>query len=140
MPDGNDRSKKTFSRRELRWFGPLFALFIALIGWMLWESGVGWNVLSVLAIAAGSLIVVYYLVPPLQRPLYRGWMFSVMPIGWIVSHLLLSVIYYLLLTPIGLIMKAVGYDPMRRKLEPNRETYWVNRQKSEDPQRYFKQY
>ncbi len=132
--------KKTFSRRELRWFGPLFALFIALIGWMLWESGVGWNVLSVLAIAAGSLIFVYYLVPPLQRPLYRGWMFSVMPIGWIVSHLLLSVIYYLLLTPIGLIMKAVGYDPMRRKLEPNRETYWVNRQKSEDPQRYFKQY
>ena len=99
--------KKTFSRRELLWFGPLFAL---------------------------------YLFPSLQRPLYRGWMFSVMPIGWIVSHLLLSVIYYLLLTPIGLIMKAVGYDPMRRKLEPNQETYWVNRQKSEDPQRYFKQY
>ena len=132
--------KKTFSRRELLWFGPLFALFIALIGWVLWQSGVGWDILSVLAIAAGLLIVVYYLVPPLQRPLHRGWMFSVMPIGWIVSHLLLSVIYYLLLTPIGLIMKAVGYDPMRRKLEPNRETYWVNRQKSEDPQRYFKQY
>jgi len=132
--------KKTFSRRELLWFGPLFALFIALIGWVLWRSGVGWNILSILAIATGLLIVVYYLFPSLQRPLYRGWMFSVMPIGWIVSHLLLSAIYYLLLTPIGLIMKAVGYDPMRRKLEPNLETYWVNRQKSEDPQRYFKQY
>ena len=107
---------------------------------MLWQSGVGWNILSVLAIAAGLLIVVYYLVPPLQRPLYRGWMFSVMPIGWIISHLLLSAIYYLLLTPIGLIMKVVGYDPMRRKLEPSQETYWVKRQKSEDPQRYFKQY
>lgn len=132
--------KKTFSRRELLWFGPLFALFIALIGWVLWQSGVGWNILSVLAIAAGLLIVVYYLVPPLQRPLYRGWMFSVMPIGWIISHLLLIAIYYLLLTPIGIIMKVVGYDPMRRKLEPGQKTYWVKRQKPEDPQRYFKQY
>ena len=132
--------KKTFSRRELLWFGPLFALFIALIGWVLWQSGVGWDILSVLAIAAGLLIVVYYFVPSLQRPLYRGWMFSVMPIGWIISHLLLIAIYYLLLTPIGIIMKVVGYDPMRRKLEPSQKTYWVKRQKSEDPQRYFKQY
>ena len=132
--------KKTFSRRELLWFGPLFALFIALIGWVLWQSGVGWDILSVLAIAAGLLIVVYYLVPPLQRPLYRGWMFSVMPIGWIISHLLLIAIYYLLFTPIGIIMKVVGYDPMRRKLEPGQRTYWVKRQKPEDPQRYFKQY
>ena len=63
-----------------------------------------------------------------------------MPIGWVISHLLLSIIYYLLLTPIGIIMRLVGYDPMKRKLEKKRETYWVTRQQVRDPNRYFKQY
>ncbi len=132
--------KKDFSRKELGWFGPLFALFIAIICWILWRSGVSSKLITSLAVATAVLIVVYYLVPRLQRPLYRGWMFSVMPIGWVVSHLLLSLIYYLLFTPIGLIMRAVGYDPMRRKLEKDRETYWVPRQSPSDPKRYFKQY
>jgi len=132
--------KKNFSRRELGWFGPLFAIFVAIIGFILWRSGVGRDMLTLLAMGAGILIAVYYLVPPLQRPLYRGWMLSVMPIGWIVSHLLLSLIYYLLLTPIGIIMRVVGYDPLQRTLDRQKETYWVRRQQTDDPNRYFKQY
>ncbi|MEC8336766.1 MAG: SxtJ family membrane protein, partial [Planctomycetota bacterium] len=125
---------------ELLWFGPLFALFTGLICWVLWRCGVPTMPLTLLAIAALIVIIVYYLFPALQRPFYRGWMFSVMPIGWVISHLLLSIIYYLLLTPIGIIMRLVGYDPMKRKLEKKRETYWVARQQVRDPNRYFKQY
>ena len=132
--------KQTFSRKELLWFGPLFALFTGLICWVLWRCGVPTMPLTLLAIAALIVIIVYYLFPDLQRPFYRGWMFSVMPIGWVISHLLLSIIYYLLLTPIGIIMRLVGYDPMNRTLEKKRETYWVARQQVRDPNRYFKQY
>ena len=132
--------KQTFSRKELLWFGPLFALFTGLICWVLWRCGVPAMPLTLLAIAALIVIIVYYLFPALQRPFYRGWMFSVMPIGWVISHLLLSIIYYLLLTPIGIIMRLVGYDPMNRTLEKKRETYWVARQQVLDPNRYFKQY
>ena len=132
--------KQTFSRNELLWFGPLFALFTGLICWVLWRCGVPAMPLRLLGIAALIVIVVYYLFPALQRPFYRGWMVSVMPIGWGLSHLLLSIIYYLLLTPIGIIMRLVGYDPMKRKLEKKRETYWVARQQVRDPNRYFKQY
>ena len=74
--------KQTFSRNELLWFGPLFALFTGLICWVLWRCGVPAMPLTLLAVAALVVIFVYYLFPALQRPFYRGWMFSVMPIGW----------------------------------------------------------
>jgi hypothetical protein len=132
--------KKTFTRKELLWFGPLFAVFIGMLCWILWHSGVSFNVLVFLAIAATVLILIYYLVPRLQRPFYRGWMFSVMPVGWVVSHLLLILIYYLLLTPIGITMRIVGYDPMKRKLDKDRETYWIPHEPVSDRTQYFKQY
>ena len=132
--------KKTFSRNELLWFGPLFAIFMGIICWILWRCGVPSTPIALLALAAFILIVFYYLFPAIQRPVYRGWMFSVLPIGWVMSHILLTLIYYLLLTPIGLIMRIVGYDPMQRKLEKNKQTYWIARQEENDPKRYFKQY
>ena len=92
---------------------------MAIICVVLWRSGVSPDVILYVACASGAVIVVYYLIPRLRRPLYRGWIYSVIPIGWLVSHLLLIIIYYLLFTPVGLVMRLVGYDPMRRKLEEN---------------------
>ena len=82
--------KKGFSHKELQWFGPLFALYMAIICVVLWRSGVSTDIILYVAFPSGAVIMVYYLVPRLRRPLYRGWIYSVIPIGWLVSHLLLS--------------------------------------------------
>jgi hypothetical protein len=72
--------------------------------------------------------------------MYIGWMYLAFPIGWTVSHVLLAVTYYLVLTPIGLIMRAVGRDPMRRRLDPEAKSYWIEHRPDRDPSRYFRQY
>ena len=54
--------KKGFSHKELQWFGPLFALFMAIICVILWRSGVSPDVILYVAYASGAVIVVYYLV------------------------------------------------------------------------------
>ena len=132
--------KKDFTRRELLWFGPLFALFVGIVGSILiYRFGAHTAAYVLWAVAAG-LMVVYYLVPAIRRPVYLGWLYAVMPIGWVISHLLLAAIYYLLITPIGLLMRLVGYDPMKRRLDPSADTYWIKREPIQEMKRYFQQY
>ncbi|MDH3719217.1 MAG: SxtJ family membrane protein [Planctomycetota bacterium] len=132
--------KKDFSRRELLWFGPLFALFVGIVGAILiYRFHVNIAAFVLWAISA-VLIVIYYVIPAVRRPVYLGWMYAVMPIGWVISHVLLTGIYLLLITPIGLLMRLVGYDPMKRRFDRSAETYWVTREPTPDMNRYFKQY
>ena len=99
--------KKEFSKTELLWFGPLFALFVGIIASILIRRFHWSQAALVLCGLASVLIVVYYLAPALQTRIYRGWMLSVAPIGFVVSHLLLALVFYLVLTPIGLAHEAV---------------------------------
>ncbi|REJ65498.1 MAG: hypothetical protein DWQ31_17855 [Planctomycetota bacterium] len=132
--------KQTFSRRELLWFGPLMALFAGLLGWFVMRQFEADRVAYGLWGAAGVLIAVYYAVPRWQAAIFKGWIYAFMPIGWVVSHVLLAIIYYLLLTPIGLLMKVCGYDPMQRKFDRTAESYWIRRDTDRDKSTYFKQY
>ena len=67
-------------------------------------------------------------------------MYAVYPIGWTVSHLALAVVYYLVVTPIGLLMRLFGRDPMRRKFDPSATTYWQPHESPDEPERYFRQF
>lgn len=78
--------------------------------------------------------------PEAGRQTYVYWMVAVVPIGWTISHLLLAVVYYLVLTPIGLIMRLSGYDPMHRKPDRSMNTYWIEHEAVQSVDRYFRQY
>ena len=78
--------------------------------------------------------------PRLGRRTYVGWMYSSLPIGWTISHFVLGAVYYLVLTPIGLVMRWVGRDPMKRRFEPSTPSYWVEREVRSDPDSHFRQF
>ncbi len=132
--------KKDFTPRELLWFGPLFALFAGLIGMIILRRFEAPRVAYGIWSVAAAIIVLYYAIPPIRKPLYLGWIYSAFPIGWVISHVLLIAIYYLLITPIGILMKLVGYDPMTRTFDKNESSYWVKRDPNLEKSRYFKQY
>ena len=62
------------------------------------------------------------------------------PIGFVVSHVLIAAIYYLVFTPMGLFFKLVGRDAMHRKLDPKAASYWHVRGPQRPAASYFKQY
>ena len=93
-----------------------------------------------LASIGAVLSIVAFLFPPFAQRLFVVWMTAVFPIGWTISHLLIGVIFFLLITPMGLVMRLFGRDTMGRKFEPQRESYWVPHQAPPDKQRYFRQY
>ena len=128
------------SPKVLRWFGVLLGLFFLLVGGVLyWRAGPG-TAPKVLFALAGVLPALYYLVPPLRRPMYLGWIYLAWPIGIVLSFTLLAVIYYLVLTPIGLVMRLFRRDPMQRGFDANAKTYWITRTRQPDPERYFRPY
>ena len=132
--------KTSYSRRELMWFGPLFALFAGLVGgvasWKFDAPGFAkW-----VGLVSAAIVAIYYAVPPLRKPIFVAWLAAVFPIGWVVSHLLLSVVFYLVVFPIGLLVRLFGYDALRRRREPDAESYWIEREPRDDPRRYFRQF
>ena len=72
--------------RELRWFGPLLALFVAVVGSIArWQFNA--PTLSVVLWSGGGLLAaVYVLVRPSRLLIYRGWIYATYPIGWVVSE------------------------------------------------------
>ena len=131
---------KTPSRRELFIFGAMFAAFFGLIGGLvLWKSQTLTAAYVIWSIAA-FITILFFAVRPIRKPIYLGWIYLAYPIGWVVSHTAMAVIYYLVFTPIGLIMRLLGRDPMERRLDRSAASYWVEHDPATEPGRYFRQF
>ena len=87
----------------------------------------------------GVLIFLVGLASPLAvRPVYTLLMAIALPIGWLVSNLLLRVLFYGIFIPVGLILRLFGRDPLRLK-RPDSTSYWLDRQPPEDVASYYRQ-
>lgn len=127
------------SRRELRQFALIWIGFFGLIGvYCLWRQDSLRAATAFWVVAAAG--IVGYLRPGIFRPVYVLWMALAFPIGWTISHLVLLILFYLVLTPIGLLMRLFGYDPMERKLDRSAKSYWTAHHPAMDAARFFKQY
>jgi hypothetical protein len=127
--------------REIRQFALLWLpAFCFLMGGWLGYRHAAWSAAAALAGCGVLSIVVGIWRPRWMRFVLIGWMWAVFPIGWSVSHLLMASIYFLVLTPIGWIMRLAGRDPLSRKFDRQAETYWTPRPEDVDPSRYFRQF
>ena len=77
---------------------------------------------------------------PFARALRDSWMEAVAPMGWSVSNLVLASTYFLVLTPIGWLLRLTGRDPLSLRRGVDRKTYWVDHQTPADIRRYFRQF
>ncbi len=103
---------------ELRKFGLLFGfviivLFGLLLPW-LFERPI---LMTGKAFIVGAVFIVWALVhAPGLKPAFVLWMKFGAIAGYINTHIIMVLLFGLLITPIGLLMRLVGYDPMRRSL------------------------
>jgi hypothetical protein len=126
-------------RRDLRIFTLLFVLFAGGFGIAAYLKG---SVLlaEILWAAAGVVGPVGLVFPRGVWPLYVAMTAVALPIGMVVSTILMILIYFLVLTPIGLVTRMFGYDSMGRRPTAARESYWVERKPEIETRRYFRQY
>ena len=126
--------------RQLRQFAVLWMVFIGLIGGTM-VANRGWPTAATLFWAAAVLAALPGLfLPRAAKPLHLALSYATFPIGWVVSHILLAIVYYGVFTPIGLAMRLVGRDPLRRRFDRNCPTYWIPHAQASDMKSYFRQY
>lgn len=127
------------SAKDLRIFAILWLLFLGGFGLLAQIRGHTSIAVALLALAfsIGGLGLVF---PTGIRWVYLAAIYASFPIGFAVSHLVLGAIYFLLLTPIGLARRAFGHDPLTRKFEPQRKSYWERRPDQPEPGSYLKQH
>jgi hypothetical protein len=128
------------SRRQLTIFGLLWTAFLGVAGWIVFSRFGSMPAAIGIWIAAVAVPLAGVALPELLRLVYLGMAYAAFPIGYVVSHAVLAAVYYLLILPTGLLMRLVGYDPMRRRLDPNINSYWLERKPTDDVNRYFRQY
>jgi hypothetical protein len=128
------------SRRQLAVFGIAWFLFFAVVGTIVLLKISSLPAASTIWTLAVAVPLAGCVFPELLRLVYVGMTYVAMPIGWVVSHVVLALVYYLVLTPTGLLMRLFGYDPMRRRFDPAAKTYWIPREQPEDVGRYFRQF
>lgn len=118
------------SPTDLRRFGLTVALPLLLLAlWGMWRQHpvLPW-LLGGLALTLGALAV---LSPDGLRPVHRVWMRGADLLAWVNTRLVLGLVYFLVMTPIGLLMRLAGRDPLDRRLG-DRPSYWMARGPLED--------
>ncbi len=74
------------------------------------------------------------------RPLHVLLTAISLPIGLVISHVLMALLYYGLFTPVALIFRIMGRDALDRRFEPDAATYWTKRKPVTDRKQYFRQF
>ena len=93
-----------------------------------------------LGITSSVFLILGLMAPMILKPFYLIWMIFAVILGWVMTRVILSMLFYLILTPIGLITRFLGEDFLSLK-RVNSGSYWNNRDAVEElKQDYRKQF
>lgn len=102
-------------------------VFGGLTLYIRWKTGFftpGWQLLGG---SAALLLLIGTGIPRVLRPLYLGWMGLAFVLGFFMTRVLLTLVFFLVVSPIGLVMRLLGKDLLDKKIDQNASTYWKPR-------------
>ncbi|WP_198264324.1 SxtJ family membrane protein [sulfur-oxidizing endosymbiont of Gigantopelta aegis] len=117
-------NNETKEIRQFAWImsGMILVFFALLLPWV-WNWAFSWTPY----IISGVFALTGLLIPQLLIPVHKAWLKFAEVLGFINSRILLFIIFYLVLTPMGLVAKLFGFDPMKKK--HNVDSYYIKREK-----------
>ena len=78
--------------------------------------------------------------PRWLAPIFTTWMMLIYPIAWLMSNLLLAIVFYGLVTPLGLLFRLLKRDALDRRWHKDQDSYWSDKTMPDDSSRYLRQY
>ena len=124
--------------RSFGWIGLVACCILAGLLYLLKGLAIKW---ICAIIALGLVIFISSLVClKVTRLIYIGLTAVTLPIGMAVSFVILTLFFYLIITPVGLVFRLIGRDSMNRKFDSNVDSYWVKHRPTRKRERYFHQF
>ena len=126
------------TRKDLKNFGFTIGFILLIISGLLFYKE---NFLFVYFLSIGSMLIgLGGIAPTVLMPIYKIWMIFAVIIGWIMTRVILSVLFYSVITVIGIITRLLGKDFLNLK-SINQKSYWNSRNRDyELNQDYEKQF
>ncbi|MHC4596363.1 MAG: SxtJ family membrane protein [Planctomycetota bacterium] len=126
-------------KSELRKFGITVGTFLGLLGGLfLWREK---EYYFYFLIFSAALLFLGTVAPILLRPIHKVWMILAVLLGWVMTRIILSVLFYLVVTPIGLLAKLFGKSRLNLAFDKSAESYWRfkdnTRQETSDYEKQF---
>ncbi len=122
--------------RILRQFGWIASGAGILLGAFVWSDWAGSAAIAVGAFSALASLIW----PAANRPLFVALSVATYPIGFLVSLLVLTLLFVGVITPVGLLLRLFGTDPMTRRIDRTARSYWVDAGPERPKADYFRQY
>lgn len=125
--------------KEFRKFGLSVGIVLVIIAFVLWYyDRISYQYFS----AAGGLLIISGIVfPKLLAPLQKAWMILAVVLGYFMSRVILTLLFYIVVTPIGLFAKLLGKDFLDIKIDRKKKSYWHIREEKKysriDTERQF---
>ena len=115
------------SSKEIRKFGVVIVIALGVIGSFIYVKFGNFDVAGWLWGIGILFLILGIILPSVLRPIYKIWMLLAFFIGGIVSRVILTVLFYVVLTPTGLVLRLFGKDILDKKFYKKRESYWVKK-------------
>jgi hypothetical protein len=126
------------SRNQLGVFAIAWLVFVGGWGVVAWTKAEP-TLARALWFLSGSIPLAGLFFPRGLRLVYVALSYATYPIGFVVSHVVLAIIYYLVFTPIGLLMRLLRHDPLSRRFDAKAPSYWKPRPAQKPVSSYFRQ-
>ena len=134
MPEEEKNSKK-----DLRKFGITMGSAFAILGIFFWWRDKDFSLYFL--IVSPVFIVFGLALPNVLKPVQKAWLTFSKILGRFMTGLILTILFYAVVTPIGLFLRLMGKDPLAIKSSPAVESYWVfKKEKTVNREDYEKQY
>ena len=114
----NIKSKKS----DLRKFGITIGIILLVIaGFLFYKEKGSFQILLTFGITSCILGIA---IPFILKPIYWVWMIFATILGWIMTRVILSLLYYIIFTPIGLTLRFFGKQFLELRWDKSKESYW----------------
>ncbi len=109
-------------KKQLREFGWVVGgVLLAIGGWLWYKENSAWMYLVEIG---GALVALGTVIPIVLIPFQKVWMGIAVVLGFIMSRVILFLLYYVVFTAIGLTTRIMGKDLLDRKLDRSAKSYW----------------
>jgi len=132
------RNIKT-GKKDLRSFGITIGfILLAIAAFLFFKDKDSYQTFLYIS---GALIIFGLIIPVILKPIYLAWMTFAVILGWFMTRVILSLLFFIILTPLGLILRIVGKDFLNQKEQKELNSFWNKRNsKNEKNQNYEKQF
>lgn len=116
-------------KSDLRKFGITMGVVLVLLAGVLWWREIDWY--RYLFICAAVFVLLGLAVPTALKSIHRAWMTLSIVLGWVMTRVILIVLFYLVVTPTGWLGRLFGERFLDVKIDPDASTYWIQRKESQ---------